>query len=203
MVIIHHGQGFNLDSILEDKYLVATPFTNLKTADIRQIVELYTQPHPYNNACVVAGPIDDTTRPEILDPLLKPIEEPIAGAPILILWANDIADVPDPIRSRCGSKYYPSYKLSGQLIDLGSDLVDSLYNKDRLGFIQSIRDYPEKAELLVVDAFLEALLNSKDYFKAIKVWDFIKEKGLPSKGSKASLYSLLLSIYEGEQNDLF
>ncbi len=202
MVTIYHGQGFNLNSILEDKYLVAEPFTNLKTADIRQIVELYTQSHPYNNACIAAGPLDEAN-PDILDPLLKPLEEPITDAPILILWAKDIADVPDPIRSRCATKYIPSHALNHQIKEIGDDLLDCLYNKDRLGVIQALKDYPEKGEVLVIEALLDSLLKSEDYLRAIKIWDFVKQQGLPLKGSKATLYALVLSIYKGIENDLF
>jgi len=200
MVTIHHGEGFNLNSILEEKFLLATPFTDLKIADIRQIVELYTQPHPYNNACIVAGPIDDASRESILDPLLKPMEEPIEGAPILILWAYDIADVPAPIRSRCAQKYHPSLTLTTRYSELGNDLLDCLYNKDRLGMLQLLKDYPDKGEILVIEALLNALLKSEDYLRAVKVWDFIKLKGMPFKGSKASLYAILLSLYKGIDN---
>lgn len=200
MITIHHGQGFNLNSILEDKFLVAEPFTNIKTADIRQIVELYTQTHPYNNACIVAGPIDEAN-PDILDPLLKPMEEPIPNAPILILWAKDIADVPDPIRSRCAERYYPSYALQHEIKYLGSDLKTHLYNKDRLNVIRTLKETPDKGEILLIEALLESILEDEDYLRSIKVWDFIKQKGMPLKGSKSTLYSLVLSLYKGFEND--
>lgn len=107
MLFIHHGSGVEraLSDLMEGKTLVKPPYRDLKTEQVKELVEVYSQVWPYENPLIVAGPLDEAN-PQTLDILLKRIEEPFPNSPELILWAKDYGSVPDTIRSRCGERFH-------------------------------------------------------------------------------------------------
>lgn len=164
MIFIHHGRGVEqgLAEVLEGKHLVADPFTDLKVAEVKRLVELYSQVYPYRNPALMAGPLDEAD-PSTLDILLKRIEEPVPFAPELILWARDLGGVPDTIRSRCGEKYHYAHVTSHAQSEQGEALYKAVSEHDLLSVMGVIKALKKGEERGLIEAYLEEALKQEDY----------------------------------------
>lgn len=155
-----------LADLVEGKTLVKPAYTDLKKDDIRDLAYQFSQVWPQERSCLMAGPIDEVDRPDLLDILLKGIEEPLRGAPELILWARDYGGVPLTIRSRCGEKYHYAPEMRSDLYTHGEALFRAVKKKDVLGVVSALKS-SEKGDLaLLLKAYLEVLLEERemDYY---------------------------------------
>ena len=189
MIFIHHGTGIEnaLPDIIGNSTLVKPPYENLKKDALRDLVENFSQRWPVDNAALLAGPIDSVDRGEVLDLLLKKIEEPVFGAPRLILWARDYGSVPPTIRSRCGERYYFAPSLPHPLRSDAKRLLSSVKGQDILG-VMSVLKIPSKGNLRsLLCAYIEEVLESgcvsdlydgelrhlaQEGVQAVRVYDF-------------------------------
>jgi len=195
MIFIHHGRGVEqgLAEVLEGKYLVADPISDLKVASVKHLVELYSQVYPYKNPCLVAGPLDEAD-PSTLDILLKRIEEPVRNAPELILWARDLGGVPDTIRSRCGEKFHYAPPVLHDLSEEGSRLYRSVKERDLASVLKVLRDLKAGGERGLLEAYVEALIDSQDYALYSESLKILISK---TRISRASLFGYFLGLGEG------
>ena len=164
MILIQHGNGVEsaLAELLEGKTLVHPPFKKLNVAEVKLLVELYSQLHPYNNPCILAGPLDEAD-PSTLDILLKIIEEPINLAPELILWCHDLGSVPSTIRSRCGEKYHYAPQGVHDLHPVATSLYTHIKGRDELETMLLIKNLEKGSERGLIEAFLDVLVEESDY----------------------------------------
>lgn len=199
MIFIHHGRGVEqgLAEVLEDKYLIVEPISDLKVASVKHLVELYSQVYPYKNPCLVAGPLDEAD-PSTLDILLKRIEEPIRNAPELILWARDLGGVPDTIRSRCGEKYHYAPPQEHEKYEEGLIVFKALKEGDLGKVLSVLKDLKAGDERGLLEAFVEAILASNEYELYSEP---LKRLVSRTRISKASLYGFFLGLGEGCFNE--
>jgi hypothetical protein len=163
MLIIHHGSGVRgaLADLMEGKTLVKPPYSDLKTDQVKELVEVYSQVWPQKNPLLIAGPLDEAN-PLTLDVLLKRIEEPFEGAPELLLWAHDLGSVPDTIRSRCGERFH--YQPTGQhpLYSLGERFYSSIKSGSLPDLCSALRSTPKGEYRGVLEAYVEVLVDKED-----------------------------------------
>jgi len=163
MIYIHHGPGVEnkLSDLLEGKILVKPAYEDLKTDAVKDLVAQFSQVWPQDNACLMAGPLDEAS-PDVLDTLLKRIEEPFERAPELILWARDYGGVPLTIRSRCGERYHYAPELRSDLYKYGEALFLAVKAKDALGVVSALKAVNSGDIALLVKAYIEVLLEERE-----------------------------------------
>ena len=156
MLFIHHGSGVEraLADLMEGKTLVKPPYRDLKTDQVKELVEVYSQVWPQNNPLLVAGPLDEAN-PQTLDILLKRIEEPYPNSPELILWARDYGSVPETIRSRCGERFHYQPQPQHPLYED----AEKLYNGLKADNLVLVSDCLKKIDKGQHRAFLEAYVD--------------------------------------------
>ena len=142
MLFIHHGSG------------VERALADLKTDQVKELVEVYSQVWPQNNPLLVAGPLDEAN-PQTLDILLKRIEEPYPNSPELILWARDYGSVPETIRSRCGERFHYQPQPQHPLYED----AEKLYNGLKADNLVLVSDCLKKIDKGQHRAFLEAYVD--------------------------------------------
>ena len=169
MIFIHHGRGVEagLAEVLEGYDLVCDPISDLKVDGVRKLLTLFTQVHPHNNPCLVAGPLDEAD-PSTLDILLKRIEEPTPNSPTLILWANDLGSVPSTIRSRCGEKFYYAPPMVTTLYDQAERLFCDLREENLLGAMSVLVKLEKDNTRAFMEAYVEVILENES-------WEFYTE----------------------------
>lgn len=161
MIFIHHGPGVEnaLRDLLDDYTLVQPPYEDLKTDRVKDLVHQMSQVWPQNNPALVAGPLDEVLNTDVLDILLKRIEEPYPNGPSLILWARDLGSVPPTIRSRCGERYHFTLPSRHDLYDKGKSLLSALRSRDALSMLSLIKTLEKGKESDLVRAYLEVLID--------------------------------------------
>ena len=186
MIYIHHGPGVEnkLDDLLEGKTLVKPPYESLKTDEVKDLVYQFSQVWPQKGACLLAGPLDEATS-DVLDILLKRIEEPLEGSPELILWARDFGGIPPTIRSRCGERYYYSPEMRHDLYPQAEALFRAVKRADALGVMSALKTQ-EKGDLEgLLKAYIEVLLEegseSVERYYKLSLRDLFKGKISKSK----------------------
>lgn len=169
MIFIHHGRGVEagLAEVLEGYDLVCDPISDLKVEGVRKLLTLFTQVHPHNNPCLVAGPLDEAD-PSTLDILLKRIEEPTPNSPTLILWANDLGSVPSTIRSRCGEKFHYAPVQQSNLFNQAEALFTDLRADNLLGVMKVLARVEKETTRAFMEAFVEVILENES-------WEFYTE----------------------------
>ena len=189
MIFIYHGTGIEnaLPDIIGNHTLVRPPYENLKKDALRDLVENFSQRWPVDNPALLAGPIDSVGRSEVLDLLLKKIEEPVNGAPRLILWARDYGSVPLTIRSRCGERYYYAPPLPHPLRLDAQRLLSAVKGKDILGVMSVLKIHSKGNLKPLLCAYIEEIIESGDVLdcydgelrhlaqegvQAVRVYDF-------------------------------
>lgn len=164
MIFIHHGTGIEnaLPDIIGNHTLVKPPYENLKKDALRDLVQNFSQRWPVDNPALLAGPIDSVDRGEVLDLLLKKIEEPVFGAPRLILWARDLGGVPDTIRSRCGERYYYAPPIPHPLRIDAQRLLLAVKSKDTLGVMSVLKVHSKGNLSSLLCAYIEEVVEGGD-----------------------------------------
>lgn len=164
MIKIHHGPGVEagVAELLEDKTLVRPPYRDLKVDAVRELMEAYTQPWPYVNPTLVAGPLDEAN-PSTLDILLKRIEEPLSGSPELVLWAYDFGSVPDTIRSRCGEVYHFAPPTRHRLTEQGERLYGAIKQDNLVGVSEVLGSLQKEDYRGILEALVEVMGLREDY----------------------------------------
>ena len=160
MIVIHHGSGVEqaLAELLEDKTLVKPAYVDLKVDAVRDLVEAYSQVWPHKNPCLLAGPLDEAN-PSTLDVLLKRIEEPLKGAPELLLWAKDYGSVPDTIRSRCSERYHYQPEGRHTLYTSGERLFDAVKEGSLVDLCDTLRHIGKDDYRGVLEAYVEVIVE--------------------------------------------
>jgi len=160
MITIHHGSGVEtaLSEILEEKTLIRPPYSDLKTEQVKELVDVYSQVWPQKRATLVAGPLD-YANPSTLDILLKRIEEPLDGSPELILWANDYGSVPATIRSRCAEKFH--YQPTGKhiLYSLAESTLDAVLANNLVSLSDCLGRVDTGQYRDFLEAYVEVILD--------------------------------------------
>jgi len=161
MIFIHHGTGVEayLSELLETKKLVVPEYKNLNVASVKDLVSNYSKVWPVRDGVIVAGALDQVRSTEILDILLKSIEDPIPNAPELILWAYDLGSVPKTIRSRCGEKYHYQYETQNVHYKDAERLLKALKDKDILSLTLILKNVPKSDVGAFINGFMEVLLD--------------------------------------------
>lgn len=156
MLFIHHGSGVEraLADLMEGKTLIKPPYKDLKTDQVKELVEMYSQVWPQDNPLLVAGPLDEAN-PQTLDILLKRIEEPFPNSPELILWARDYGSVPETIRSRCGERFHYQPQPQHPLYESARTLYMALKDSN----LVQVSDCLKKIDKGQYRAFLEAYVD--------------------------------------------
>lgn len=111
MAVLHHGPGARLAAVQEADRIgtvLRSPVGDdgLKVAEAREIVQLLARPTLAKLGVVVVGPIDQANV-NASDALLKSLEDPPSKYTTLVLWAHDLGEVKDTIRSRCFDRWAP------------------------------------------------------------------------------------------------
>jgi len=163
MLFIHHGSGVEraLSELMEGKTLIRPPYKDLKTEQVKELVNIYSQIWPQDNPLLVAGPLDEAN-PQTLDILLKRIEEPFPNAPELILWAKDYGSVPPTIRSRCGEKYHYQPQPQHSLYEEAERLYVALKEDNYVQVSDSLRKVAKGQHRAFLEAYVEVLVEEKD-----------------------------------------
>jgi hypothetical protein len=197
MIIIHHGPGVQsgIGEYVNELNLtqVKEAYEKLNAEEIRNLCEDLKQSYPYQNPCLIAGPIDDAD-PSQLDTLLKIIEEPLPNTPIPILWANDFGAIPNTIRSRCGERYWFDNQTEHPMLDKALEFVNALNSKDSYKSFSILKSVDKSKERDFIDALAEALVVKKQF----KLWDTIKPYTLSKRVSRIGLYSLFIELEENK-----
>ena len=193
MIIIHHGPGVQngIGQYIEelDFNQVKDAYEKLNAEEIRNLCEDLKQAYPYQNPCLVAGPIDEAD-PSKLDTLLKILEEPLPNTPTLILWANDFGAIPPTIRSRCGERYWFDNQQEHPLLDKALDFVNAILAKDQHKAFSILKGVEKSKERDFINALAEAFVTKNQ----IKMWDTIKQHTLYKRVSRLGLYSILIDL---------
>jgi len=184
MIYIHHGPGVEnkIEDLLEGKILVKPAYQDLKADAVKDLVSQFSQVWPQKGACLMAGPLDEAS-PDVLDTLLKRIEEPFPGAPELILWARDYGGVPMTIRSRCGERYYYAPEMRSDLYSNGDALFRAVKAKDVLGVVSALKSSDKSNLSALMKAYVEVLLEERaveDYYNQ-DLRDLFKGKMTPAR----------------------
>jgi hypothetical protein len=168
MIIIHHGSGVRqaVADLMEGKTLIKPPYTDLKTEQVKELVEVYSQVWPQEDALLIAGPLDEAN-PSTLDVLLKRIEEPFEGAPELILWATDLGSVPDTIRSRCGERYHYQPQGEHPLYHKAERLYTAYKEQKLVDLCDTLRGVGKGDYRAILEAYAEVLVEKGD----TDLWD--------------------------------
>lgn len=165
MIIIHHGSGVEnaLSELVEGYDLVKPPYEDLKVDAIRDLASNLGKVWPQQKPALMAGPLDTISKADILDILLKSIEEPLEGAPYLILWAHDLGSVSPTIRSRCGEKYYYAPPLKHELYEDGKRLLNALNDKSIRDVVVTLNSVKKGSESEFIKAYLEVVVDTESY----------------------------------------
>lgn len=167
MIIIHHGSGVTQAlAELEEGKTVLERYSDLKTDQVKELVEVYSQVHPQKNPTLIAGPLDEAN-PSVLDVLLKRIEEPLEGCPELILWAKDYGSVPETIRSRCGEKYHYQPQGTHPLYSKAERLYNAFKEQDMVELCSTLRSVGKSDYRAILEAYSEVLVEEGD----MDLWD--------------------------------
>ena len=196
MLFIHHGSGVEraLADLMEDKTLIKPPYNDLKTDQVKELVEVYSQVWPQHNPLLVAGPLDEAN-PQTLDILLKRIEEPFPNSPELILWARDYGSVPETIRSRCGEKFhYQPLPQSPHYYD-AKELYESLKSSNLVRVSDVLKKLGKHQYRAFLEAFVEVILDEEDldYYT-----DELKRVLKRHSVSKVCIYGFFLGLEDEE-----
>lgn len=110
--VLYHGPGARQAAVEEaDRIgvLVKPPFGDdgLKVPEAREVVGLLRRATLVKLSVFVVGPVD-RANVNASDALLKSIEHPPCKYTALILWAHDLGEVRDTIRSRCFDRWVSS-----------------------------------------------------------------------------------------------
>ena len=160
MLFIHHGSGVEraLADLMEGKTLIKPPYKDLKTEQVKELVEMYSQVWPQDNPLLVAGPLDEAN-PQTLDILLKRIEEPFPSAPELILWARDYGSVPETIRSRCGERFHYQPQPQHPLFNDAKTLFDALLDSNLVVVSDCLKKIVKGQHRAFLEAYIDVLVE--------------------------------------------
>ena len=160
MITIHHGQGVEdfISETLENSFLVAPVYRDLKTNEVKDLVQKLSVLYPQESPSLIAGPLDLVRNTDVLDILLKIIEEPVGNAQ-LILFAHDYGSVPPTIRSRCSEKFHYKFQARSEFYDQGSQLLKCLLNRDISSLMGLVRKMDRKDVANVVNGYMEVLVE--------------------------------------------
>lgn len=163
MLFIHHGSGVEraLADLMDGKTLVKPPYRDLKTEQVKELVEVYSQVWPQNNPLLVAGPLDEAN-PQTLDILLKRIEEPYPNAPELILWARDYGSVPETIRSRCGERFHYQPQPQHPLYEQAERLYKAIKDSNLVQVSDSLKKIDKGQYRDFLEAYVDVLIEEED-----------------------------------------
>ena len=189
MIIIHHGSGVTQAlAELEEGKTVLKNYSDLKTGQVKELVEVYSQVHPQKNPLLIAGPLDEAN-PSVLDVLLKRIEEPLEGCPELILWARDYGSVPETIQSRCGEKYHYQPQGSHPLYSKAESLYISIREGNLVDLCSTLRSVGAEDYRAILEAYIEVLVEEG----AMELWDSELKRLLKRpRMSRVSLYGYFI-----------
>ena len=192
MIIIRHGSGVEeaIADLLEGKTLVKPPYKDLKTDQVRDLVDAYSQIWPEKNPVLIAGPLDEAN-PQTLDILLKRIEEPFPNCPELILWAKDYGSVPETIRSRCGEKYYYAPPKVNPLIEISEALYKAKKSENLISLCDSLKKIKKGQYRTVLEGYVDVIIEQEDltlYDEGLK--QLLKRNRL----SQVSLYGYFIGL---------
>ena len=179
-------------------WMMAPPIgeEGLKVADAREVTELLLSPPVGDCALgvVLIGPVDRAT-PDALDALLKPIEE-FGAATIPVLWAHDLEDVWETIRSRCMDQWAPADLLiededSSQA--LAWDVLEVVLsgNLAVLTRLTGKRAKEEKVDV-VIQAMITSLASDIQQPVRRKMWDSLRKLTQQRRPTRAGLIAALL-----------
>jgi hypothetical protein len=159
MIMIHHGNGVEnaLSDLCEGYTLVKPPYEDLKVDAVRELVLNLNTIWPHEEPALMAGPLDSILKADVLDTLLKSIEEPLSGAPHLILWAHDLGAVSSTIRSRCGEKYHYAPPVRHELYEDAERLLRAVQSISDRDIVVALRSMPRGKEGQFMRAYVEVI----------------------------------------------
>lgn len=159
MIVIHHGNGVEnaLYDLCEGYTLVKPAYEDLKIDAVRELVSNLNTIWPQENPALMAGPLDSILKADVLDTLLKSIEEPLNGSPHLILWAYDLGSVAPTIRSRCGEKYHYAPPVRHELYSDAERLLRAVQSLSDRDVVVALRSLPKSKEGQFMRAYVEVI----------------------------------------------
>ena len=178
--MLFHGPGAR-DSALQHAHklgkLMAPPFgeeKGLRVNEAREIVRLLRQtPLGDVTGVVLMGPMDLSTV-DAAEALLKSIEQ-FDGVVHPVLWAHDLGNVMDTIRSRCLDQWCPGLDIEPdeELEERGRALVSSILNGDLWEVPWIVGEFKGR-EMGLAGVVAEAL-SGEDDPKALGIWDRLRK----------------------------
>jgi hypothetical protein len=164
----------------------------LKVEEARQISRLLISiPIGDKIGVVVVGPMDLMT-PKVSDTLLKALEDHPQDRVCPILWADDLEEVSETIRSRCSSSFSDinSPEEGDPLYQEASDLFTACQEGNVLHIIQGVQrgTGQEKNLILYLAAWSEIYLEEG----GLEVWEKIRPLCKHRNPSQMEILSALL-----------
>ena len=176
-----HGPGARRAALEEAARLgrlVAPPIGDdgLKVEDARKVVELMMSvPVGDLIGTIVVGPLDEAN-PKASDVLLKTLEEFKGDFMQPVLWANDLGDVSQTIRSRCLEKFVAALGVEDdeKLMEGSYKLVEAAVARDYLTLVDTIKKF-EKQEVQLMWALSEVLSNGLENPEYRQIWERLRK----------------------------
>jgi hypothetical protein len=139
----------------------------LDTETVREAVSALTAPPVGDQrGSVVIGPVDLLTRADVVDALLKVLEEGHHRLPRCFLWATDVGGVRPTIRSRCLMEWCPGQVvIPADVLRTAEQAVRLSKRGDGAGVISTLGEVRDviKADVgLFVSAIADVVLREPD-----------------------------------------
>lgn len=121
------------------------PRDGLNTEAVKEAAQALSSPTVGDRkGSVIVGPVDVLTRAEVMDALLKVLEETTDRFPRAFLWAWDVGSVRPTIRSRCLMEWCPGQiTLNKKMLDAAQEIVDASLKKSITGVLSGFQDIRE------------------------------------------------------------
>lgn len=176
-----HGPGARRAALEEAGRLgrlVAPPIGDegLKVEDARKVVELMMSvPVGDLIGTIVVGPLDEAN-PKASDVLLKTLEEFKGDFMQPVLWANDLGDVSQTIRSRCLEKFVAALGVEDdeKLMEGSYKLIEAAVAGDYLTLVDTIKKF-DKQEVPLLWALSEVLSNGLENPEYRQIWERLRK----------------------------
>ena len=167
-VRLFHGPGAFPEAMkaTADGQLLCPPMgqEGIRVDDSRAVVQMMYSPRMGEvSGYLVLGPLDEA-QSRAMDTLLKTVEEPPSPYNILILWANDIGNVPRTIRSRCLDIWCPLVQKVGDDTEneaamlAAIRILEALKTRDLLVAVDTLKAW-DKKETTILSSLSSALAS--------------------------------------------